>query len=392
MIRSPVEKASPGTAAGSHRDTAVDTLRSTVIVLVVLLHAALAYASFSQYDPADYIHATAPVVDSARWPAVDIPITFIDLFGMPLLFLISGLFVVPALERKGSGGFFRSRLMRLGAPFVAAAFVLSPIAFWPGYLLSTRDSSIPYWIRFFTTDGWMIGAPWFLWVLLSFDGIAALLHRLAAGFTAWLRRSAAPLILLAAASAVFVSLSLFFSPYAWLRDLGPFDVEYVRLPLFFGYFLIGMALGAGGRAADWPKRWGGWLAGGMAAFVAFLFLDSNSANLAMKAAAWLAYAAGCAGLSLGLFGAYRAFVHPRNRIIASLNANSFGIYIFHYPIGHWLQYALLSSPLPAPAKFGLVFAGALLLSWGISILFRSLWKRRPYRRMEATGAVLRPGA
>jgi glucan biosynthesis protein C len=129
MTVPPISKVSPGTATESHRDVSIDTLRSTVIVLVVFLHAALAYASFSQYDPADYIHATAPVVDPSRWSAVDLPILFLDVFGMPLLFLVSGLFVFPALARKGSGGFFGARLVRLGIPFLAAAFFLSPISF-----------------------------------------------------------------------------------------------------------------------------------------------------------------------------------------------------------------------------------------------------------------------
>jgi glucan biosynthesis protein C len=228
----------------------------------------------------------------------------------------------------------------------------------------------------------MIGAPWFLWVLLAFDGIVAAAARWAPGSLERLRRPSATLVLFAAASVAFVLFSLFFSPYAWLRDLGPFDVEYVRLPLFFGYFLIGMALGAGGRTTDGPKRWGLWLAGGSAAAAVFLFLNPNSANLGMRAAAWSLFAAGCAGISFGLLGAYRAYAHPRNRIIACLNANSFGIYIFHYPIVHWLQYGLLYTTIPAPLKFGLVFAGALLLSWGTSMLFRFLWKRRPRRRME----------
>ena len=127
-------------------------------MLVVFLHAAIGYTSFSEYDPAHYIDATAPVVDPSRWGMLDLPVVFIDTFSMPLLFLISGLFVFSGLDRKGGAGYFRSRLKRLGIPFLAAAFLISPLAFWPSYLMSTPDSTTPYWIRFFTTDGWLIGA------------------------------------------------------------------------------------------------------------------------------------------------------------------------------------------------------------------------------------------
>jgi surface polysaccharide O-acyltransferase-like enzyme len=39
------------------RNTAIDTLRSTMIVLVVLLHASLAYATFARYNPFEYAHS-----------------------------------------------------------------------------------------------------------------------------------------------------------------------------------------------------------------------------------------------------------------------------------------------------------------------------------------------
>src|SRR5215467_13007348 len=42
---------------------------------------------------------------------------FNDTFFMALMFLLSGLFVWPSLERKGSARFLRDRTLRLGVPF-----------------------------------------------------------------------------------------------------------------------------------------------------------------------------------------------------------------------------------------------------------------------------------
>jgi glucan biosynthesis protein C len=362
------------------RNTSIDTLRTTVVVLVVLLHAALAYASFASYNPFNYAHSQVPVVNPERWPAADLLIVLIDVFGMPLLFLVSGLFVFRSLDRKGGGGFFLSRMTRLGIPFVIAAFVLSPISFWPSYLLSTTYDPAPYWIRFFTVDGWLIGAPWFLWVLLGFDGIVAAARRWTPKLLAPLRRPAAPWILLLAATAVFVPLSMMFSFTSWFTEFGPFDVQPVRLPLYFGYFLMGVAFGAGGGAPERLKGWGWWLAGGLAVFGAYLFL--------FRTASGPAFAAACAGISLGLTGLFLAAVHPRNRIAAGLNANSFGIYIFHYPLVHWLQYSLIPIALPAPVKFAAVFAGALLLSWAVSAAWRRLWNGIRLREAGPDRAVV----
>jgi glucan biosynthesis protein C len=355
------------------RDLAVDCLRSLVILLVVFLHASLAYASFAVYDPAHYIDATTPVVDSSRWPPLDLPIMFIDSFAMPLLFLVSGLFVFAALDRKGSSGFFLARLKRLGIPFAVAAFTLSPLAFWPGFLRSTPDSSVPYWIRFFTSDGWLIGAPWFLWVLLVFDGIVALVYKFAPAAPNRLRRGSSPWLLLLAAGVAFVPPALFFSPFAWLTRIGPFDVQPVRLPLFFVFFLFGMALSSARRLeSGWPKRWGLWLLFGLFSFAVYIFIGKANAGLALRAVYSLGFAGACAGLSLGLLGAFHRLIKKASAVISSLNDNSFGIYLFHYPIVHWIQYFLLPLAWPAPLKLFMVFFGGLAIAWGASALVRKI--------------------
>jgi surface polysaccharide O-acyltransferase-like enzyme len=56
----------------------------------------------------------------------------------------------------------------------------------------------------------------------------------------------------------------------------------------------------------------------------------------------------------------------------SLSANSFGIYLIHYPLVHWIQFTLLPAVWPAWVKFSLVFAGALALSWGTTKLIRQI--------------------
>lgn len=352
------------------RDAAIDNLRTFVVVLVVFLHAAIGYTSFSQYDPAQYIDATAPVVDPNRWGVLDLPVVFIDTFSMPLLFLISGLFVFSGLDRKGSGGYFLSRLKRLGIPFLAAAFLISPLAFWPSYLMSTRDSNTPYWIRFFTTDGWLIGAPWFLWLLLAFDGAAALVHRAAPGILEKIRRTPNAWVILAVMIAAYVPMRLIVDPYAWITRLGPFDVQASRIGLYFASFLLGMALGGGGkwRSAGWPKRWGIWLLAALLLFPVYLW----STQAGIPAINGLAYSVSCAAACLGFPGLFRRFAGKTVPVIDSLNANAFGVFLLHYPIVHWIQFALIAVALPAPVKFGAAFLGGLLFTWGISALLRKI--------------------
>jgi glucan biosynthesis protein C len=356
------------------RDTAIDNLRTLAVVLAVFVHAAIGYTSFSEYDPRHYIDATAPVVDPSRWAVLDLPVVLIDTFSMPLLFLISGLFVFSSLERKGSAGFYLSRLKRLGIPFLAAAFLISPLAFWPSYLMATPDSSTPYWIRFFTTDGWLIGAPWFLWLLLAFDGIAALIHRVAPAVLEKLRRPPTELVVMLVMIAAYVPVRLLVDPYVWITRLGPFDVQASRIGLYFACFLLGMAIGGARQLqnAGWPRHWGLWFLAALISFPIYLGSTQMGDGLAARAFNGLAFTICCAGACLGFLGAFRPFAPKRNPIIDSLNANAFGVYLFHFPIVPWLQYALVPLTLPAPVKFCAAFLGGLFLSWGVSAMIRRI--------------------
>jgi len=46
------------------------------------------------------------------------------------------------------------------------------------------------------------------------------------------------------------------------------------------------------------------------------------------------------------------------------------MYLMHYPIVVWLQFALLAVALGPIAKGAIVFVGAVALSWGIVVVLR----------------------
>lgn len=381
MSNPPVQKPSTGSPSVKTqlegRDIAIDYLRSFVIVLVVFLHAALAYTSFSTFNATRYVDSSAPVVDASRWPFLDLFVLFYDTFMMSLLFLISGLFTISSLERKGSGGFFIARLQRLGIPFVVASLFIAPLAFWPSYLLAVPESRTPYWVRFFTSDGWPIGPPWFLWVLLAFNGIVALASWIAPTVLAKLRQQPTVPVIFLVTIISFLPLNLFIPTYYWV-SLGPFDVQPARIGLYFACFLLGTALGTGQqwRKIGWPKHWGVWFILGILSFFVYIGLMGNDAiqlpHLVSQVMLSVAFAASCAGTSLGLLGAFRKFVRRPHAIFESLCTNAYGIYIIHYAFIIWIQFALLSAAWPAWIKFSVTFIGGLALSWGTSKLVRQI--------------------
>jgi hypothetical protein len=68
-------------------------------------------------QPRTFVIFFAPIVDPQPWAGFDVLAIFNDTFFMALMFLLSGLFVWPSLERKGGARFLRDRILRLGVPF-----------------------------------------------------------------------------------------------------------------------------------------------------------------------------------------------------------------------------------------------------------------------------------
>ena len=83
-----------------------------------------------------------------------------------------------------------------------------------------------------------------------------------------------------------------------------------------------------------------------------------------------AYSTTCAALSVTFLALFQRFGSWQNPILESLRANAYGIYLIHYAIVVWSQYALLEIQMPVPAKAVLVFAITLLASWGIIAAIR----------------------
>ena len=53
--------------------------------------------------------------------------------------------------------------------------------------------------------------------------------------------------------------------------------------------------------------------------------------------------------------AFVRFARRPNRVVDSLSANAFGIYLLHYACVSWLQWLLLPASLSGPVKGTLVF-------------------------------------
>ena len=367
------------------RDIAIDYLRSSVTVLVVAHHAALAYATFSRYDPGYYMRSTAPVVDSVRWMPLDLLISWNDMFFMALMFLISGLFIAPSIVRKGAGLFLTDRAKRLGIPYVVAVTLLSPLAYYPSWLSSDAAGQGGFLRDFFTIGVWTGGPAWYLWLLLAFCMVVAFAYQVIPGLMkklSWTASSARNLVMvfLAASLLTTIPVRLIVPPEQWIVLAGPMNVQAWRLLFYFSWFLLGVFLGAGDLersfSHDRLKYWPLWIILGSSAYAAHLvmllpgtFFTGMPSWMLSTVLATL-YSISCTFISLAALGFARFFFKRARYLADNLTGNAYGIYIFHYIFVTWIQFYLLTQPLPAALKFLITFLVALTASWLLTALLR----------------------
>ncbi len=127
---------------------AIGYLRAFIVVLVVAHHAATAYYPIPLPLPKSLMERPRlwpafPILDPHKWSGFAVFIGFNDAFFMSLMFFLSGLFVSHGLTSKGAATFLRDRLLRLGLPFVVAACVLAPLAYFPAYLQISGHGDVP---------------------------------------------------------------------------------------------------------------------------------------------------------------------------------------------------------------------------------------------------------
>jgi len=371
------------------RIAAFDYLRSFGVLLVVLHHAVLAYVTFGYLNPEDPTATFSPIVDSAKWAGFDLIVLLNDTFFMPLLFFVSGLFVWRSLEREGAARFLLGRLTRLGIPFLIGVVVLIPVAFYPTVLEielvhGVSQSFGEFWIDFAQRGFAPPGPLWFLWVLLAFDCLAALSYLVfrKAGSRSEPRSSSVldnsllfALALIGLSFAAYLPMRGAFAPGQWL-GIGAFEMEIVRVFVYLLYFGAGVAIGARGleRSAfradgSFAKRWWAWLLAWLLSYggLTLAFVLAPQSPLVRYI-----FVVEMALAVLGLTAVFVRFARRHVPILDSLSANSYGIYIIHYLVVIWLQYAVLRIDLPAVVKGAIVFFGGLALCWGLMAALRRI--------------------
>ena len=371
------------------RNAALDRARSFIILLVLIHHSVIPYTYYGQIDRQSFL-------------GFDAVVTFNDSFFMAAMFLLSGLFTWPSLQRRGMSDFLRGRWLRLGLPFAIGAVILMPSAYYAIELRNSGSDFGAFWWKTVTVGPWESGPIWFLAVLLAFDMLAAAVFRVAPGcveaigrlVTASLDRPAyAFWTFLAASVVVYVPMDHYFGIGRWFT-LGPLAIQAARVFLYLLYFFVGVGIGSvrSDRSllssdGELARRWPIWLAVTIVSYVGLIAMiyykreylpDPNNPPQGWDALHAFFFASFSAAQTVNLLALFLKFDSRGSSILDPLRENSFGIFLIHYVPLLWLQYALFGvtlAPIPqvtAILKALIVFVLTLAISWAVTEALRKI--------------------
>jgi len=304
---------------------------------------------------------------------------------MSLMFFVSGLFVYPALRKHGPVRFIRDRFLRLGVPFAFAVTLLMPIAYYASWQLSGQDTGFIDFYKLLARDGFPAGPPWFLWVLLLFDVVLAVIlapfrKRLPALGRCMesLKHHAAVvfIVMFVLAALVYLPLLSIYGFGTWtVLFTSPFAFQICRIGLYALWFVFGVLVGVPGfengllsKHGSLVRHWPLWALVCIAAYNALWFVPrlsivhhlSASTRGAIEALLWVL---SCLASSFGFLAFFRAIeLRPRPWML-SLCRSAYILYLVHYVYVLWMQRLLLGEAIPAAFKFLFVFLASTLLSW-----------------------------
>lgn len=344
----------------------LDNLKSAVILMVILHHAAMAYM-------------TVPV---ASWGLRDVRTCVIfdwlvawdDTFVMPLMFFVSGYFALGSAVKYSAADFLRGKWFRIGWPWLIGILLPAPLTWHIAHHGFADWGKLAEW-KFGT--GFLYSAQyWYLNLLLWFYLLTLVLRKSMPDF---FRRREHPLrpgrmFLPTFGLACFLGMllvNLLVPDEQWCSFI-LFECQWVRLPLYLGFFFCG--------AWAWRNCWfvsGGYVPERKSWSVAALFCSSG--YLGLRAwlylagtaipAPWLIFADNavrvllcivCSFCAIALFQHYADVSGP---VWKKLSACAFAIYWIQQPVVDVFARLTLTWEINCGVKFAMVSLATAAVSF-----------------------------
>ena len=375
---------SQASTGGISRLFFIDHLRAALIILVVLHHAALVYGAVGPF-----YYVEPPFAYPLTYLVLLMFALFNQAWFMGALFLIAGYFTPGSFDRKGSGSFIKSRLLRLGIPLLIWIFVLSPISsigYWQMPVELTGITDPLSWQAYPFLLG--LGVAWFIALLLIFNFGYAIWRRLTRSRTAT-PKSSTPSYLGIGIFTLALALITYLVRIVIPIGKEVFDFPTLGyLPQYLGLFIVGIVA----YRRNWFRTTPGSM--GIVGFVTVLVATVLLFPLALSGSlfslevpeVWVFLGGGTllsgvyalwdsifvVGMCLAAITFFRRFFDQESSFGSFLAQQSYAVYIIHVPIIVFIGIALKGLELSAGLKFGLMAVIAVPTCFIIAYLIRKI--------------------
>jgi glucans biosynthesis protein C len=369
------------------RTAYIDILRFVLIVLVIAVHAAVTNGSIGDWTYED------PRQDELSGIVLSFIVFYSQAFFMALLFFFAGYFTPGSVDRKGWGGFWKDRFLRLGIPLIAYTWFLGSI---PNYIDATANEGYHrgFWV-FFSNYIWHPdeGPTWFLFALLVFSvgyficreaGKRLLLNN------TWMKKIAVPGNLTLITAAAFLSIALFLVAQFISMDkaidiFGIFSMKLTFFPSYILFFIAGIIA----FRSNWMEqfdakvqRFWNWMSLGLVIVLPILLLGGGASSgkidsflggwniRAFLTSTWLSFT--CISFSVSLTLWLRNRTAPKSKLAAMVAKANFGAYFIHPLILVPTTYAISFIDLPGLLKFVIAITFTVPLTYMMADVLRRI--------------------
>jgi hypothetical protein len=343
--------------------------------MVVAVHAAVTYGSIGDWTYED------PAQSELSGAVLSFVVFYSQAFFMALFFFFTGYFTPGSVDRKGWGGFWKDRLVRIGIPLVAYTWILSRL---PNYIDAMANGGYSGSLWDFTVKTiWTQpdeGPTWFLFTILLFSAVYFAVRFLGEKLGVnidWVKKIPVPGNLVLVTASVFIAVCSFLvAQFIQLPDaVDMFEVFSLKIGFFPSYIVFFVA-GILAYRNHWLEqfsakvhRFWNWVTvsmiialpialfgGGATDGYIDLFLGGMNWRCAVLCV-WLGFSSIAFSLSLTL--GLRNRTSANSKLAAIGAKDNFAVYIIHPLILVPVCYALSFSGLDPLVKF--------VLSMGITV-------------------------
>ncbi|WP_187782100.1 acyltransferase family protein [Gimesia chilikensis] len=359
-VLSAVEPVEVCTASDSSRSSAprfyyMDSMRSILMMLGVVLHGALIYSATDHWIVSDSHNSIFfSLLDSV-----------IHVFRMPTFFIIAGFFSMMSLQKYGIKVFTQVRLVRIVVPLLSTALIVNTLElYFRTTVLHHEPMSLGHFLTRVLPQLWLSGQwvshLWFLLTLLQFFAVGISLFLIGGYLPKWtqmrplvagIRKNCYFLLLIPCADLLW-NVAAKIAPNIFHGSLccGLLNLE--DFITFLPYFLLGLWLFKDKTLQDEFHRIARWEWGMLPLAVLVYYLEENAHGFNTESLLRI-YSFGviCALASHICYVLFYRFMNRDSRVFRYLSDASYSIYLFHHICVVIFGYLLLSSTIAISYKF-----------------------------------------